>query len=277
MTLSVRNNFLKGGIILAAISLCIVGAGGYFAFSAFPGLVDSAALRSQGIFLRFITGLVKPAAYVPLLTMLAAVGYSFISITLLYFFFEKTQSPEILFFAFFILSLAFESARIMIPLREVFHFPAIFLVSASRVLLFGRYFGVFSLFAASAFAAGLDVQKQQNVFLLLGLAAMFIVLNIPIDGLVWDSSFKLLTGYTSLSNMIGAGILAVTMLTFFISAYTRDSRTYITIGIGAFLAFAGRNLLIYSDTWITPLPGLMILIAGTWLACSRLHLVYLWL
>ena len=277
MTLSVRNNFLKGGIILAVLSLCAVGAGGYFTLEAFPGIAESAALRSRGIVHEFIAGYAESSAYVPYLSMLGAVVFSLISITLLYFFFEKTQSPEILFFAFFIISLSFEFTRIMIPLREVFPFPAMRLVIAARVLIFGRYLGLFSLFAAGAFAAGLDVQKQQIVFLMLVLAAMVIAVNIPVDNLAWDSTFKLLNGYMSMLNMVGAGILAVTIITFFISAYTRGSRTYVFIGIGTLLAFTGRTLLINSDNWITPLPGLLLLAAGTWLACSRLHKVYLWL
>ena len=77
-------------------------------------------------------------------------------------------------------------------------------------------------------------------------------------------------------SIVEIGILVITMLTFFISAHIRDSRTYIYIGFGAFLVFAGRNILINSDTWITPIPGLLLLIAGTWLICTRLHREYLW-
>jgi len=84
-------------------------------------------------------------------------------------------------------------------------------------------------------------------------------------------------GYRSMFSMIELGVLAVTMLSFFISAYTRGSRAYVFIGLGTFLVFAGRNILINSDTWVTPLPGLLALAAGTWLICSRLHREYLWL
>jgi hypothetical protein len=66
-------------------------------------------------------------------------------------------------------------------------------------------------------------------------------------------------------------------LSFFISAYSRGSPEYILIGIGSFLVFLGRNLLITADTCVTPLPGLLSLIAGTWLICTKLHKVYLWL
>ena len=277
MTLSVRNNFLKGGIVLAVLSLSLISAGGYFSFPAYQEAVESAALRSRGIIQMLIESLVKPSAYVPFWTMLGASAYSLLSVVLIYYLFEKTQSPEILFFGFFAMSLSFESARIIIPLKAIFPYTAMYLVTASRLLLFGRYFGLFSLFAASSFAAGLDVQKQQNVFLMLVFAALIITLNVPVDSLVWDSSLKFLSGYRIMFNMVEAGILLVTIITFFISAYTRGSRNYIFIGIGTFLALAGRNIMLASDTWITPIPGLLILAAGTWFVCTRLHRIYLWL
>ena len=277
MTLSVRNNFFRGGIILAALSLGLIIIGGYFAFPSYPGVMASAALRSRGFVPKLIETIAAPQAYIPFWTMLGAVVYSLISIALIYYFFEKTQSPEILFFGFFVISLSFEFTRIMVPLREVYHFPAIYLITASRVLLFGRYSGLFSLFAASVYAAGLDGQKQQTVFLIMILAAMIIALNVPIDSLVWDSTFVLLNGYSTMFLIVDAGILVVTIATFFISAYTRSSRSYVFIGLGAFLVFAGRTILINSDTWITPVPGLLILITGTWFVCTRLHREYLWL
>jgi hypothetical protein len=277
VTLLARNNIFKGGIILAALSLSLLALGGYFSFQAFPEAGASATLRPGGIIQKIIEHFFEPSAYIPLLTMLCAVVYSLVSIFLIYYFFEKTNSPEIIFIGFFAISMAFEAARVVIPLGATFSFPAIYLDAASRILLFGRYFGLFSLFAASVYAAGLDAQKQQNFFLMLVMATIIIALNIPVDSLVWDSTFLLWSGYGTMFFVVETGILAVTVLTFMVSAYTRSSRHYIFIGIGAFLIYAGRNILIHSDTWITPIPGLALLVAGTWLICSRLHQEYLWL
>jgi hypothetical protein len=277
MILSARNNFFKGGIVLAALSLALSAAGGYFAFPACPAATAAAGFRPQGIIQGFVEGLAKPSAYVPFWTMLGSVVYSLISIILIHYFFEKTQSPEILFFGFFVISLSFEFIRIIVPLRGVFPFLTVYLAAASRILLFGRYFGLFSLFAASVYAAGLDIQKQQNVFFILVLTVIVTVLSVPVDSLVWDSSFRMLNGYGTMFAVVEAGILLVTMLTFFVSAYTRGSITYVFIGLGSLLVFVGRNILINSDTWITPLPGLIILAAGTGLISSRLHREYLWL
>ena len=276
MTLSVRNHYFKGGIILAALSFSLTVLAGYFAFPFFPAALESAVLRSDGIIRIFIEDL-EPVAIVPLFSILGAVLYSLVSIILIYYFFEKTQSPEILFIALFVISLSFEITRIMIPLRMAFQFSAIYPVTASRLLLFGRYFGLFSLFAAGVYASGLDVQKQQGTFFMLIMSSMIIALNIPVDSLVWDSSLRISSGYSTMFNFIEAGVLIITLLTFFISAYTRGTGAYIPIGIGSLLAYTGRNILLNSDTWITPLAGLLIMAAGTWLICTRLHRIYLWL
>ena len=277
MTLSVRNSIFRGGIILAVISLAIIAAGGYYAFSAIPEVSAAAAQRSQGLINIIIKETGEPSEYVPFWTMLGLAAYSLVSIILIYYFFEKTQSPEILFLCFFVISLSFEFIRILLPLRRIFPFPDMYLITASRILLFGRNFGLLSLFAASVFAAGLDMQRQQSVLIMLILASMVIALNIPIDSLVWDSTFVLWNGYNTMLKIAGTGILGITIITFFISAHTRGSKSYITIGIGTFLVFLGRNISFCSDNWVTLVPGFILLVLGTWLVCSRLHREYLWL
>ena len=277
MTLTLRNNFFKGGIILAALFLIFVAVAGHVAFSAFPVSAESAALRSQGWSQNFIQSFAEPSAYVPFWTMLGAAVYSLISIIIIYYFFEKTQSPEILFLSFFAISLSFEFARIMIPLTGLSTFPMLYSIVAFRSLLFGRYFGLFSLFAASIYSAGFDVQKQQTIFNLMVLSALLIAVNVPVDSLIWDSTFVFVKGYNSMLFTVEIGIFVVTIINFFISAYIRDSRAYIYVGLGVLVAFIGRNILIHSDTWISPIPGFILLSVGTWFACSKLHKIYLWL
>ena len=277
MTLSARNNYFKAGIVLAVLSLGLAAAGGYFAFPAFSEASAAAVTRSGGIILKLIEGFAEPSAHVPLWVVLASVVYSFISIILIYYFFEKTQSPEILFIGLFVISVAFELAKLAIPLRVVFPFSSVYLVVANRVMLFGRYFGLLSLFAASVYAAGLDSQKQYNIFLMFVMATLVITLNIPVDSLAWDSSFKLQNSYHAMFTLVEIGFFAMTALTFMVTAYIRSSRRYIYIGIGALMMLTGRNIMFHSDTWISPAPGLVLLAAGTWIVCSRLHKEYLWL
>ena len=277
MTLSARNNLFRGGIIFAAVSFCLVAAGGYFSHLAFPDVAEAAGLRSQGIAQMIAVKLSDTSIYVPFWTMLGMVAYSLISMIIIYYFFENTQSPEILFFAVFVISLSFEFIRILLPFKMIFTFPVVYLINAFRALIFGRCLGLFSIFAAGVYAAGLDAQKQKNIFMVLVLAALFIALNVPVDSLVWDSTLALWNGYNAMLRMVETGILVITIATFFISAYTRSSKNYTTVGIGASFVLAGRSLLFSSDNWITFPLGLVFLVIGTFFFCTRLHREYLWL
>jgi len=277
MTLSARNNIFKGGIIIACLSLCLTAACGYFAFQAFPEAALQSTQRPAGITQKLIENFTIPSAYVPFWTMFVSAAFSLISILLILYFFEKTQTPEILYIGLFVISLAFEFTRIVIPLQEAVSLTAAYTIIASRFLLFGRYFGLVSLFAASVYAAGLDAQRQETFLLMMLLAGLVIAIGVPINSLVWDSTYMLSIGYETMFQLVEKGMIVITLISFFIAAYTRSSRNYLLTGIGVFMALAGRNILLYSDTWLTPFPGLALLAGGIWFACSKLHKEYLWL
>jgi hypothetical protein len=276
MTLSERNLYFKAGIFFSVAALGLVIATASMILPVYP-VLTAAGQRTSGLVQSLIGRFLQPAPYVPFITILASVVYSLVTAVLIYYFFEKTQSPEILFVVFFILSFAFEAARIMVPIRMKFELPNVFLVMAWRVLLFGRYFGIFSLFAASVYAAGLQIQKQGSFIFVIAAAALVIALGVPIDGLSWESNLSMINGYSSMFRLVETGIAVITVISFFIAAYSRGSREYTFIGIGALLVYAGRYLLLTADTWVTPFPGLVILGLGTWFIASYLHQVYLWL
>ncbi|MDR1618651.1 MAG: hypothetical protein LBS06_06345 [Treponema sp.] len=275
MTLQERNVVFKAGIVFALACFIFTVAGSIFAFPVYPAF--ESARRSSGI-AQAITGrFLAPSPYVPVVSILAAALYALITIILICYYFEKTQCPEILFIALFALSFSFEGMRLMTPLKMVREIPDLYLAMASRFMLFGRYFGIFSLFAASVCAAGLEMQKQQNIIGVIVMVTLIIALRVPIDTLSWDSSFSMINGYRPMFRMIDAGVLLITMASFFISAYSRGAREYIFIGTGSLMVFAGRSILLGADTWISPLPGVLLLALGTWFICTCLHKVYLWL
>jgi hypothetical protein len=276
MTLSDRNTFFKAEIFIAAVFLVTAVAVSFVIIPACSAASTEAARRAQGIIQNLTGHFLEPSPYAPLAVMAGAVLYALITLILIYYFFEKTQSPEILFFTLFVFSLSFEGLRIMTPLQKAREIPALYLLLASRMLLFARFFGIFSLFAASVYAAGFGVQKQQNIILIIAVFTLVIALGIPIDVFTWDTSYSMINGYTSMFRMVEAGVLLITMLSFFISAYSRGSREYILIGAGSFLVFLGRNIIQSADTWTGPL-GLLFLAVGSWFICTKLHKVYLWL
>jgi hypothetical protein len=273
MTLSGRNIFFRIEILLAAAVFVFVALMAFLVIPACPGIAEEASRRAPGLFQRFL----KADPYAPFASLAAAAAYALVSLILIYYFFEKTQAPEILFVTLFALSFSAEGTRIITLLQETQVVPALYLLMASRILLFGRFFGLFSLFAASVYAAGLDQQKERNIVFILAIITLLISLRVPIDVLTWDSSYSMINGYPSMFRMVEMGILFITVVSFFISAWSRGAAEYIAIGIGSFLAFIGRNLLLSADIWFNAALGILLLATGTWFICTRLHKVYLWL
>jgi hypothetical protein len=272
MTLSGRNIFFRVEILLAAAAFVSTLLMAFTVIPACPAIAGEASRRAPGFFRYFLAA----DPYAPRASLAGAAAYALVFLNLIYYYFEKTQAPEILFVALFVFSFSVEGIRSIVPLQKTQVIPALYLLMSSRILLFGRLFGLFSLFAASVYAAGLE-QKTRNVIFTIAVITLLISLRVPIDVLTWDSSYYTISGYTPVFHMVEIGVLLITMVSFFISAWSRGTAEYIPIGIGSFLAVTGRDLLLSGDTWPGVGLGLLLLAEGTWLISARLHKVYLWL
>jgi len=277
MTLPNRNAVLKAGIGVSLAFLLIGIAASPMTIPVYAQMETEAVLRSEGLFYALFGRHLEVRLLAAHFVALALALYSLFAVAFIYFFFEKTQAPEILFVAFFAISMAPETLRMTIPLGQVHEIPSLYLMIASRVVLFGRYFGVLSLFAASVHAAGYQSQRQGNAILLIVAAALFIALSVPVDTQTWDSSLAMLSGYASMFRLIEAGIGFITVASFFVATLPRGSREFVFIGTGSALALLGRGILLSADTWAGLPAGIVPLAIGTWLMCTRLHRIYLWL
>ena len=277
MILSSRNILFRVGTILSVAILIFFAISTIITISLYNDLVSEAAHRSKGLAQTLLAHIFQPYPYTAFISMIIALLYATVVTVLIYLFFEKTQSPEMLFFFLFAFSFAFEGLRAIIPIARLYNMPNMILIIAARILLFGRYFGLFSLFAASIYASGFEIQKQGLSIFIIAIVSLIISLGIPIDGLAWDTSLTMLSGYPFMFLMLEVGIVLITMTNFFVAAHSKGSQEYIFSAIGASLAILGKHILITADVWPACLLGLGILTGGTWLLCSRLHRFYLWL
>jgi hypothetical protein len=275
MTLSERNILFKGEIGVASVVLLGVASIAFSLLPVYPQALQAMAFRVSGPFQALGGG--EPDPYVPLASMVCAMLYACVTLVIIYRYFEKTYSPEILYIALFVFSFTLEGSRIMVPLKLTYALPSVYLIMASRVLLFGRYAGLLSLFIASVYASGLKVPKQRIMVGIIIVLTLMITQNIPIDGLAWDSSLCMISGYPALFKILQGGIACITVISFGISAYSRGAREYLAIALGSLLVILGRGLLLGADTWISPFLGVALLGIGAWSICIYLHRVYLWL
>ena len=277
MTLSERNSIFRAGMILSSLCLLMCIAASVKVFPVYDLMEADIIRNSGGIFQAMARNFLSVKLMAVHCCIAVLVLYSFFSIIFIYRSFEKTQSPEILFVVFFAASFSLEVMRLVLPLVRIYNIPSMYLLMSSRIILFCRYFGIFSLFSASIYAVGFVVQKQRNVIGIVMVTSLVIALGIPIDTQIWDSGLNMISGYTSMFRLIEIGIFFFTTISFFIAAWSRSSREFIFIGIGSVLVSLGRNILLSADTWAGPLAGLLFLAAGTWFICTNLHKIYLWL
>jgi len=277
MTLSERNTFFKLGIALCSICALFIAASSFLIIPVFSNIMGEYTSRPNNIF-QVLTGFfLKSDNYAVYVSLAAAVLYSLVSIIFIHFYFERTSSPEILYIAIFTISFALEAVRFILPLQHIFYFSFFYVGLAARVLLFARFFSIFSLFAAGLCSAGLEVQKTRNVIFVMIVASLVITLGVPIDSSNWDSSLNIANSYTSMFSVVSAVSFITIMISFFIAARIRDSREYINIAFGIMLALAGRGFVINVDNWTSLFPGVALLVIGTIILCSKLHKIHLWL
>jgi hypothetical protein len=277
MTLSNRNAVFKAGIVFSLSCLLIYGAVSLQVINIYTAMTYEISRRSTGFF-NILAGKFLEADLLAVhCCILGMLLYSFFSIVLLYRFFEKTQSSEIIFVGFFAASFLSELLRLILPLGWAHEIPSLYLLIATRIMLFGRYFGIFSLFTASVYAVSYEAQRQRNVIIIVIVISLIIALGIPVDTQVWDSSLVMIHGFNSMFRLIEIGTFIITVISFFVAVWSRGSREFIFIGIGTILAFIGRAILLGADTWAGLPGGMLFLIIGTWLICTKLHKIYLWL
>jgi hypothetical protein len=276
MTLSERNLFFKIGIVFCALIALLTLAASFLTVPIYS-IMEENSRRSMDFFQFFINRFLKSDYYAVHASLSAAVLFSFIGMLLIHFFFERTSAPEILYIAFFTISFSFEAIRLILPLYLIFNFPSFYLLIAARTLLFARYFGIFSLFTASVFAAGFETQRTRNVILVLFVAVLFVTLGVPIDTQSWDTAFNMISGYTSMFKLIEVTAFFATVISFLVAAHIRSSPDYVYVGIGVILALVGKGILLGTDNWAGPVPGILLLSFGTGFLCSKLHKLHLWL
>jgi len=277
MTLSERNTFFKAGIVFCSICTLFVTAASFLIIPVYSSIMEEYTRRPVNVFQALTAIFMKNDYYAVYVSLSASVLYALIGIIFIHYFFERTSAPEILYIAIFTVSLAFEAIRLILPLYCIYIFSFFYINIAFRVLLFARFFSIFSLFAAGLYAAGLEMQKTRNVIFVMILAALVITLYVPIDSSNWDTSLNVVNSFSSMFALVELAAFITTMISFFIAANIRDSKEYYYVAIGVMFALAGRGFLISVDNWIGFVPGILLLSIGTGFLCSKVHKIHLWL
>ena len=274
MTISRHVFFLKAGITVSFLALIAFAVFARDTLPVYGDLVAKASQRSGGA---FIAGLLpSPAPYAAFIGIGTAVLFAFVSQALLLYFFEKTQAIEARLLGTFLFSFTFEILRTVIPLKTVMRLSGYIPAIASRLIVFGRFYGLFALFAAGLCVSGLKIRREETIIFPVAVAALLFALRMPIDSFYYDTSLYPLTGFSRTFGIMNAVMVMLSFLCFVLGAYTRGSREYYFIGLGVLAAAIGRWLLLAADTWVMLGAGSVFLFFGTWYTGIQFRRMYLW-
>ncbi|MEW5818219.1 MAG: hypothetical protein AB1798_22875 [Spirochaetota bacterium] len=190
--------------------------------------------------------------------------------------FKKTSSAEIFFFTIFILSLSLESFRVGQVLLQLQNKSAYFGILLTRIVYFGKIFGVLCLFSSGLFAAGIKYQKFGIIIGFDLLLSLSLASTIPVDFSILHSNFlyKIGNGRELVFAFIVIEIFSV--LNYCWAAFTKNDPEYSLIALGLFFVILGRELLFFMPGPVLVCTGFIFLIGGTILFSNRTHYVYLW-
>jgi len=189
--------------------------------------------------------------------------------------FQKTSSAEVFFFSFFLLSLSFETLKVIQLLFLLQSRPFLFNVLITRVVFFGRFFGLLCLFFSGMFSSWLQYQRIGLVLSISLLVPVALALVIPVStDMGEDLLFTL--GIRREMGMVFYAIEAFAVLNYIISGVVLNSREYFWMSGGILTILIGREFLFQSDSLVLSLCGIGLVTAGSLLFGKKAHTVYLW-
>ena len=189
--------------------------------------------------------------------------------------FEKTSSAEIFFYSFFLVSLSFETLKMTQVLLMVQAKPFVFNVLLTRIIFFGRFFGLLCLFFSGMFSSWLQYQRIGLVLSVSLLTPVALALVIPIST---DVGRDLLFTF-GIRREIGVTFYALeafAVLNYIISGVLLNNREYIWMSTGILMILIGREFLFQGSGLTIALFGAALLTGGSLLFGKKAHNVYLW-
>lgn len=190
--------------------------------------------------------------------------------------FRKTAAPEIFLFTVMLLSLAFDAARPAYLLLDSYDVPWYFGVVLSRVVYFGRFFGLFCAFGASLFAVGTQYQRLGTILMVAFVLSFSLAYAVQIDSLGFMATLQYRLADGKGIAVLFVALQALAVVNFVAGSYIRGTSDYVFLAIGIALASVGRELTFFPAGPVHVLGGTALLLAGAVVFAKKTYALYLW-
>jgi len=190
--------------------------------------------------------------------------------------FSKTRSPEIFFFTFFLVSLSFEMIRVIHYYFFVREIPLIFGILFTRIVFFGRFFGLLCIFFSGLFSSWLNLQRVGIALSILILFCFTLAYAVPVNADI-RPDFLYSTGIESELFIIRIFLSAFAVLNFLFAAILKRNPDYIYLSIYTAAIVLGRELVSFFFSPQAVIAGCGLLLFGSLFFGRKLHSIYLWI
>jgi len=273
MTIKGRNRLIFAGFILSLLTLFI-----YIVLTLtqfLKGAITLQDLIPPGLYSSFYQSdvLEKYTQYVFFLSIAFEILYCSIILKVLISGFEKTQTPNLVYFAIYAFSFLFDSTRILIPLFNIQGVLSKALFGIGRMVLFARILGPLALLCTNILnSEDLRQDINRNCIIII-VASMFLASIIPLNTTYFHLNFTVNYAY---STTIEVSHIIFTIINGFTLYFYNKEREYLQkTTIGFILLSVGYYHLCYNESTLSYIVGMICMSAGTHLYMKELHRQYL--
>lgn len=192
------------------------------------------------------------------------------------FAYSKTVSHELFFFALWAFSCTFEAIRLAIFMGSNANVSIPLISIASRIVIISRYFGLFSLFTSTLYAAGFRNDRLNAVLAAITLLSIAIGTGLPLETASIAESFMFRPGFLSMLGFFEIAVALIALINLAYAFWLRGERSYGISSIGCACCLAGTMLLREMTGIPEMLAASCLLGSGVFLYMRPLHAYYLW-
>lgn len=190
--------------------------------------------------------------------------------------FFRSASSELFFLNLFLFTLTFESLRVLQILLQNMEINLYFAVLISRIIIFSRFFALFSLFGMSLFPANPPFRKVDSILAFSFIISFSLAYLIPVNSGPPYLNMLHPFGRNIILTVFFISLEILTIANYIRTAIIKSSANYLYIAFAILLIVSGMELLYFSSTFIHITLGPLLFNLGIVLALRRIHLQLMW-
>jgi len=210
------------------------------------------------------------------LSILLLMLYAPITGFFLFFNFEKTHSAEILYFTGFLLGCFFESARLLIPIFDLWNTHSALLITSTRITFFGELFAILCLLVIGINSSFLEPQDSAQTTLLLIIASLFLTMLLPVNTTLISVSMRVKTGFSKTIHIIRILFIFSSFICFYVTSKKIKSKELQKASVNFLIMSIGYIIEISAASLFSSILSFIVMCIFTLKFIKELHNYYIW-